>query len=132
MKPFRIPAGNDTPEVIFNPEKDHFNISGICHPEDIKEFFIPIFNWLDEYYEEIKGQSNKKLTFNFYYVYLNSASIRHLYDLLKRLMEFKNSGIEIEIIWNYAEDDEDMMDVGVELSELKGIHLPFKYVPREV
>ena len=127
MESLHIAAGNDTPEVIFNPEDNHYIISGICHPENIKEFFLPIFDWLDKFHEEIKNQPPVEIPFIFYYIYLNSASIRHLFDLLKKLMEIKDAGHQVQIIWKYAEDDEDMKDTGVELSELKGIYLPFRY-----
>ena len=132
MNALRIEAKRDTPEIILDPETNVFTIKGTSHPENIREVYVPVFKWLDEYLEEIKNDSGKKILFEFYYKYINSASLRYLYDLLRKMVEFKDNGIDVEIIWNYAEDDEDMMEAGEELSLLKGIHLPFTYIAVEI
>ena len=128
MNALRIEAKRDTPEIILDPETNVFSIKGTSHPENIREVYVPVFAWLDEYLEEIKGESGKKTLFEFYYKYINSASLRYLFDLLRKMVEFKDNGTEVEIIWNYADDDEDMKEAGEELSLLKGIHLSFTYV----
>jgi len=132
MKTLRIEAKRDTPEIILDPDTNLFTIKGTSHPENIREVYVPVFTWLDEYLDEIKGFEGKKIIFEFYYMYINSASLRYLYDLLRKMVEFQDNGLEVEIIWNYAEDDEDMKEAGEELALLKGIHLPFNYVANPV
>jgi len=132
MNPLRIEAKRDTPEIILDSETNVFTIKGTSHPENIREVYVPVFAWLDEYLEELKGSSGLKIIFEFYYKYINSASLRYLYDLLRKMVEFKDNGVDVEIIWSYAEDDEDMKEAGEELSLLKGIHLNFSYVSVEV
>ena len=128
MNALRIEAKRDTPEIILDPETNVFSIKGTSHPENIREVYVPVFAWLDEYLEEIKGDPGKKILFEFYYKYINSASLRYLFDLLRKMVEFQDNGTEVEIIWSYADDDEDMKEAGEELSLLKGIHLSFTYV----
>lgn len=128
MNPLRIEAKRDTPEIILDSDTNVFTIKGTSHPENIREVYVPVFVWLDEYLEELKGQENQKIIFEFYYKYINSASLRYLFDLLRKMVEFKDNGIDVSIIWSYADDDEDMKEAGEELSLLKGIHLSFDYV----
>ena len=128
MKPLRIEATRETPEILFNPEKDIFHIKGVSHPEDIKEFFFPIFEWLDDFFEESKNEMGKRILFHLSYKYINSSSLKHLYEFLKKLTIWRDQGLMIEIDWYYADDDEDMLETGEELSEMQGINLPFHYM----
>jgi SiaC family regulatory phosphoprotein len=128
MKPLKIEATRETPEIILDPDNDLFHIKGVSHPENIKVFFSPILQWLDQYFEEIKNEAGKKIVFKFYYKYINSSSLKHLYDFLQKLTTWRDAGIMVEVDWNYADDDEDMMEAGEELSELKGVNLPFRYL----
>ena len=128
MKPLKIEATRETPEIILDPEIGIFQIKGVSHPENIKVFFAPILDWLDEYFAEIKDEAGKKIVIKFFYKYINSSSLKHLYDLLQKFTTWRDAGINVEIEWNYADDDEDMMEAGEELSELKGVNLPFRYL----
>ena len=128
MRQLHIKAKRDTPEIFLDPETNVFTIKGVSHPENIREVYAPVFSWLDEYLIEIADKKEQKIIFEFFYKYINSASLRYLYDLLRKMVEFKDSGVEVEIIWNYSEDDEDMKEAGEELALLKGIHLNFEYI----
>lgn len=128
MNPLRIEAKRDTPEIILDPNTNVFTIKGTSHPENIREVYVPVFTWLEEYLAEVKGTTEKKIIFEFYYKYINSASLRYLYDLLRKMVEFKDNGVDVIINWSYADDDEDMKEAGEELSLLKGIHLSFNYI----
>ncbi|MCK4662792.1 MAG: DUF1987 domain-containing protein [Bacteroidales bacterium] len=128
MEPLIIEATKETPEIILDPEKELFRIKGVSHPENIKTFFAPVFHWLDNYFAENKEKQGTKMVFQFFYIYINSSSLKHLYDLFKKLTDFRDNGIFVEIVWNYADDDEDMLESGEELSELKNVNLPFRYL----
>lgn len=128
MKLLKIEATRDTPEVFMDPENNKFMIKGISHPENIKKFFDPIFYWFDLYFEEVKDKKDTELTLNLCYKYLNSASFKYVVELLKKLLEFHESGMKVEIIWHYEDDDEDMKETGIELFELSDIDLPRKFV----
>ena len=128
MKPLKIEATRETPEIIFDPENDLYRIKGASHPENIKTFMAPVMHWLDQFFEEVKSEMGKKIVFQFFYKYINSSSLKHLYDLLKKFTEMRNAGLMVEIEWNYADDDEDMLEAGEEVSELTGINLPFRYM----
>ena len=49
MEPLTITASDDTPEISFDKQTNKFQITGKSLPEDVIEFYSPIFNWLERY-----------------------------------------------------------------------------------
>ncbi|HBF87341.1 MAG TPA: nuclear pore complex subunit [Bacteroidales bacterium] len=127
MDILKIESTKDTPTVILNPITNVFEISGKSHPENIREFFKPIFEWLDNYYTEVKGKKDTKIEFNLNYIYVNSSSFKYLIVLIKKLKEFYESGVYVEFVWHYEQDDDDMKESGFELFEMSEINIPFRY-----
>ncbi len=124
----------NTPRVILDPENNQFHFSGESRPEDVRNFFIPILEWLEKYTTEQIAQngtgekSDREFHFNF--EYFNSTSAKYILDLFKILSKFQTEGIETGVFWHYEEDDEDMLEVGIEMSRMS--KLPFEYVKIEV
>ncbi len=129
MKPLKIDAAIDSPEVNFDSTTNIFSISGISHPENAKDFYIDIINWLEEYYEEIKDKNDTKIILDFNFKYINSSSYKYLREIMKRIANFRNNGIIVEVIWNYHEEDEDLLNEGMVLFELPEINLPYRCIP---
>lgn len=129
MKPLRIEAAIDTPEIYFDPTTNIFSISGISHPENAKEFYETILDWLDEFYGDIVDVENTKIIIDFTFKYINSSSYRYIKEVLKKIANFKRNGVQVEVIWNYHEDDEDLLNEGMVLFELPEINLPYRCIP---
>jgi SiaC family regulatory phosphoprotein len=122
MEALDIKATNDTPRVFFDPDNDIFEISGRSLPEDVVSFYQPILDWLDEY----KLHPLKKTEFIFKYIYFNTATSKLVQDILVRLESLKVAGIEVNIMWYYEQDDEDMYEIGQEFKE--NLDLPFEII----
>lgn len=129
MKALKIEAEIDTPEVYFDPNTNIFTISGISHPENPKEFYEVILDWLDEFYYEIVDKQNAKIIADFTFKYINSASYKYLREILSRIANFQRNGTKVEIIWNYQEDDEDLLNEGMVLFEHPEINLSYRCIP---
>jgi len=129
MKALRIEAEIDSPEIYFNPDTKVFSISGISHPENAKEFYQQILDWLDEYYEFIKNQEPSKIIVDLNFRYINSTSYKYLRDVLRKISSFRSANFEVEVIWNYHEEDEELLHEGEVLFELPDINLPYKCIP---
>jgi len=129
MKALKIEGAIDTPEIYFDPTTKIFSISGISHPENAKEFYQIIVDWLDEFYEEIKEQADSKIIIDFNFKYINSASYKYLREVMKRISNFQRNGIKVEVVWNYHEEDEDLLNEGMVLFELPEINLKYRCVP---
>ncbi len=129
MKPLKIEAAIDTPEIFFDSESKIFSISGISHPENAKEFYLRVLNWLDEFYEEIKDKEATKIIVDLNFKYINSSSYKYLREIMRKISNFRSNGISVEVIWNYHEDDEDLLNEGIVLFELPEVKLPYRCIP---
>ena len=130
MEKLNIEPTINTPRVSLDPEKNQFHFSGESRPEDVRNFYIPILEWLEKYSTELKTQDsndgNSVREFHFNFEYFNSTSAKYILDLFKILSKLHSEGINSGIFWHYEEDDEDMLEVGMEMSRMS--KLPFEYV----
>jgi uncharacterized protein YkuJ len=122
MEPLDIKATNDTPRVLFDPDNNLFEISGRSLPEDVVTFYQPVLDWLDEY----TRTPLKKTDFVFKYIYFNTATSKLVQDILIRLEHLQEMGLEIKVSWYYEQDDEDMLDLGIEFKE--NVNIAFEIV----
>lgn len=129
MKPLKIEAAIDTPEVYFDTATNIFTISGISHPENAKEFYEIILDWLDEFYIDIKDSEKTKIIVDLNFKYINSSSYKYLREVMKKIANFQKNGITVEVIWNYHEDDEDLLNEGIVLFELPEVNLSYRCIP---
>lgn len=129
MKPLVIDATEFTPKALFDPSTDTFEIVGESRPEDANQFYFPILDWLDEYSDNRqweKSNSGKETAeMKFYFEYFNSTSAKFIMDILMKIAELRENGMDISIKWCYDEMDTDMKDTGEEMEDLACI--PFVY-----
>lgn len=122
MEALDIRATNDTPKVLLDPENEIFEISGRSLPEDVVSFYQPVLDWLEDY----KESPNDYTEFVFKYIYFNTATSKLVQDILIKLEEIHENGKQVQVIWFYEEDDEDMLDLGEEFSE--NVDIPFEII----
>jgi hypothetical protein len=84
-------------------------IKGRSLPEDVVKFYQPVFEWagslkVDTLIVEITLE------------YMNSASSKHLLNLLK-LMDSNNGIQDLQINWYYEKGDEDALEDGQTFEE---------------
>ncbi|MFZ4413067.1 MAG: DUF1987 domain-containing protein [Bacteroidales bacterium] len=127
MENLLIPATDITPKISFNIEQKVFELSGESRPENVRDFFDPILLWVNEYFSNL--QSKDLHTFNIKLEYFNSSSAKYLLTLLKSIGLFYKEGANIEIDWYFEEGDDDMKEVGEQMSEMAKI--PFKFIATE-
>ncbi len=122
MEPLDIKATNDTPRVLLDPDNNLFEISGRSLPEDVVSFYQPILDWLDDYILN----PLPKTEFVFKYIYFNTATSKLVQDILIKLEQLQESGREVQVTWYYEQDDEDMLDLGMEFKE--NVNIPFEII----
>ena len=122
MEPLDIKATNDTPRVLFDPDNNLFEISGRSLPEDVVTFYQPVLDWLDEY----TRTPLKKTDFVFKYIYFNTATSKLVQDILTKLEHLQEKGSEVKVSWFYEQDDEDMLDLGIEFKE--NVNIAFEII----
>ncbi len=130
MRPLIIEETGATPQIIFDLENKNFEIKGCSRPENVRQFYLPIVEWLEEFYhnvDQIKGRfAEAPAVFKFKLSYFNSASAKFILDILLIINRAYKNGLPCTIDWYYEEGDEDMLDVGKELAEM--VDFPVKYI----
>lgn len=131
MEPLLIEATEATPKIVFEPSRSNFEFDGCSRPENVREFYTPVLEWLERYKLVLKDGGSAEyqdnpLTFKFKLSYFNSSSAKFILDILMEINNYYIQGVNVKIDWYFEEGDEDMKDVGEELSDM--VKFPFSYV----
>jgi hypothetical protein len=121
MEKLIIQATDDTPEVLFDKTSGTFILSGKSLPEDVIEFYSPIFQWMEKYSKDPLEETKLMVKIS----YFNSASQRALNEIFIILSRIVMKGKKVEVEWHYSEDDDEMREAGQEFAEIT--NLPFMY-----
>lgn len=106
---------DNTPKVVFDPEKNIFELSGSSHPENPAKFFNPILNWIDEYAKA----PNKHTIISFKFDYFNSSTAKYILNVLWGFEKIAKAGSsKITFQWYYLEEDLDAFASGERYSQL--------------
>jgi len=115
MRNLSIPASARTPAIEFDFGKNHLKLSGESYPEDVTEFYKPLFSTLDAYLAELgPGRSCR---FDFELVYINSSSAKAVMMLMDKLDAAASNGTTVDVYWFYDEEDDSMQELGAEFGE---------------
>ncbi len=123
MEPLYIQKTDSSPLIDFKPGAKEFVIEGESAPENARLVYLPVLEWLENYK---KNATEKKgnVTIRFSFDYLNSLSLKYVYDIIKRLESFVEAGFTPSVIWDHIKDDEETKENGEEFSKL--VKLDFK------
>lgn len=110
MKDLIIFHTDESPEVNFKTSGQCL-IKGVSIPENVSKFYSPITDWLDN----LKHNLPDTIVLIFEIEYINTSTSRAFIDIARKIASFKDMGKTIKIIWRYAEDDEDNLDLGKDI-----------------
>ena len=114
MQNLSIPASARTPGVNFDFGKNHLKLSGESYPEDVTEFYNPLFSMLDAYFAAL-GQGSCR--FDFELIYINSSSAKAVMMLMDKLDAAAAKGATVDVYWFYDAKDDTMQELGEEFGE---------------
>ncbi|PID92554.1 MAG: nuclear pore complex subunit [Bacteroidetes bacterium] len=131
MEKLVIEATPNTPGIVLDPVEGKFSFSGESRPENVRKFYLPVLEWLESYTAELKASDKpaKGMEFHFSFEYFNSTSSKFILDIFKLISQLNEAGLEPGVHWYYEEDDEDMLEVGEEMSRMS--KLPFSFIVTE-
>jgi hypothetical protein len=121
MEDYSINATKATPAINFNSQTGILSINGRSIPEDSVSFFEPLQNIIRQYLEN----SLPNNTINIRLDYLNSSSTACLLGIL-RDYEKLNKSVTTIVNWQYESEDEDILNIGLNFSEI--IDLKFNMI----
>lgn len=117
-----LEGAEDVPQICLDKEKGEFELTGKSLPEDVIEFYSPIFKWCEEYVKDPNPVTDIKMKISYY----NSASqraINEFFTVMKKA-ELRNSKVTVQ--WYYDVDDEEMLESGEEFADIT--QLKFNYI----
>jgi hypothetical protein len=114
MQNIDIPATARTPAVLFDFGQHHLKLVGESYPEDVTEFYNPIFASLDAYLAEL---GDGKCRFDFELIYLNSSSAKAIMMMMDKLDAAAANGATVDVFWYYDKEDDTMQELGEEFGE---------------
>lgn len=131
MKSLHLNGTAVSPTVDFNIETRVLEISGYSRPENVRDFYFPLIQWLDDLNTAWSKNRSMNLdsepySFKFKFVYFNSSSAKFIYDIIILLNGFQKEGFPIKIYWYYDAEDDELREAGEELSDMANV--PFSYV----
>jgi hypothetical protein len=120
-----IEGTSETPEVILDRDEGLIKISGRSLPENAKDFYNPIIEWIEGYLSE--PTPSTKVVFHF--EYFNTASSKMIWECIEEVNKLQEKDSDVKVEWHYLQDDDDMLEAGQDYEEMIGIE--FTYVPYE-
>ncbi len=112
METLTLEATQYTPEIHMDPAGT-VSIVGKSYPENTFEFYKPVMEWLNNFFEQ---DDIPELTVNVELIYFNSSSSKLFFDLFDILDE-NNDTTEITINWIYDEENESAEEAGEDFIE---------------
>jgi hypothetical protein len=122
MEALNIQGTDDSPKVILDAENKKMEISGRSLPEDVSTFYKPIIEWVNDY----SKHPNPLTVLAFKLDYFNTASSKNILNILLKLKDIQEAGNDVLVEWHYQEDDDDMLETGVEYARV--VKIPFKNI----
>jgi hypothetical protein len=136
MQEYYISPTPTSPEIHFSPEKNIFLLRGISSPEDVRELYYPVIDWVNVFVNDILEQKITKYSSDFPLkiqidlVYFNSSSAKFLYDILYDFKRVSTVGIPLIVEWIYDAEDIDMEEAGSDIALLT--EMEFTYTKKNM
>lgn len=122
MKKLIIEETKTSPYICLDPVNQKYIISGQSFPEDPKELFAPVFQWLNNELPLINHSIELILSTE----YFNSSSNRLLLKIFRILEMHNQIGKNINVIWHYS--DEDGENDGIIFQRLVNLPITMKLI----
>jgi hypothetical protein len=122
IEKYYMPGGEDEPEINLDAENNCFEISGRSIPENVNIIFLPVIEWLRNYF----NNPNDQTVLNFKLEYLNSSSSKKVTEILLLLEKQYEKGFKIKVQWYYAGNDRSMQKKGKEFLSI--FNVPFEII----
>ena len=107
MDQLNIKSTKYTPEILLDADSGVVKVTGKSYPENTFEFYKPMMDWLEVYFEQPKEIT----TFDMEIIYFNSSSSKFFFDLFDFLEEY-NDDSKIVVNWIYDKENESAIEAG--------------------
>lgn len=126
MEKLYIEPTNVSPKIIFDLENNTFVIKGKSVVTEVDSFYAPVIEWL----KIATGKINKRVDFVFDLEYFNIFSSKRILFILYRLSDLRQAGADINVIWHFSMEDDDMKEVGEDFACM--VNIPFEFISHSI
>ena len=127
LEAYKLEPTKTSPAIELDKENNKFSIAGRSIVEDPNKFYMPIYNWLEEYIK----MPNKNTIFEFDLEYFNSSSARQVMKIIMLLEKIKETGNTAKILWLYEEGDDMSQERGEEIKVISRLEFEIKEYPSD-
>ena len=113
MENLTIEMTKYTPLIDLDAQKGTISMNGKSYPENTFDFYKPVMDWVEMYFEE---NAQEKTTINMEIIYFNSSSSKLFFDFFD-LVEEASEANTIEINWIYDAENESALEAGEDFKE---------------
>lgn len=114
MTRYTVRPTKSSPLIDLNPVTHVHEIKGESYPENCFRFYSPMFEWLQEYLGQARGN---RVELNMEIIYFNSSSSKTFMELFDLLDEAAAKGTDVVVNWRYHEENETALECGEEFME---------------
>lgn len=104
-----------TPLVKFDADKHILEIKGESYPENISEFYEPVFDWVKAYLKDLSEGQKVRIAIEL--IYFNSNSSKVLMNFFNMLQTSAIQGKNIVVHWYYDKENDMALEYGEEFKE---------------
>lgn len=124
-KHFHIDRTENSPQIDMDVDNGIMEFIGRSLPHNSEQFYSRVYNWLDEYLQNSKGET----TVNMRLDYLDTSSSKHIYNIFSRLDAMTGNGQHVKVNWHYESGDEEMAETGKDYESF--FKLDFEFIEVE-
>jgi hypothetical protein len=117
MEKFEIEGTLKTPKIILDGDDGTLLIEGRSNPENAREFFQPVIDWLDEYLKNPAEKTNLRVNLE----HFNTSSSKYLMEILRKIRYLADNDHLFNVTWMYEEDDLEMLDTAEAYEMMTGL-----------
>lgn len=114
MNPLIIQEEYNIPYIHLDLDKGVWKMRGKCFPENTREFFKPVLQWIKQALEQAQDQH---AILNFDFSYINSSTSQMLYEILELFQNDQHQKLKVKIIWYYTGEYEYYEEMGKDLQK---------------
>jgi SiaC family regulatory phosphoprotein len=124
METILIKSTSETPEITFNFREGSFQIKGRSSLRYPTSFFKPFLQSLENY---VNHAANVTIV-NIHFEFLNNASTRWIFEILKVFENIHNMGKTVLVKWFFQKESQ--RKLGFQFQS--AVNLPFKMIAMQV